>query len=1202
MTQIPFDSDTFEVVCRLGMFANDGDDLNTAPDIVTTSGKVTISVLVDGEPVKTISYLEDDGHHRIIQVRGIEYFIDRKTGKLLTGNNQFVSLYKASSPRVKPNNFTYLAVITFPNNFSLSIQFDETPTHADGSVDLGALTVIPATDGTPPITVMQTLLAMQSTVDETNLRLEQLVLSSGRLIKSGLPPTSVDDTDENNIWLNTLTGELYSWNGQSWVVITDPRLQQSIDISNEASEISKLAKLNADSAVVDALGAQSIANAANQIAQTADGRMTVASDNPTVLDASGKSIGSVWDVRSDTTILRRFVLTEDDTWTQVKIGNDFVGENAIGRAQISEASIGTLELADLSVVDAKVGNLTTDKLLAGTSLVRESVVERIIGDAATFGALTANRLLIGSAENIIPNGDVNRGILAPWHSDLVYDSSDKPAGYAASIKCTPGKGNVFGINGLNSWFDVVPNASYHFEIWLKADKPGSVFWLSICNQLGIKAGFMSAESPDGGSSLGSGEYLVNQITVPTVWTRFSGIYTMKSNTSRARLEIGYFNHPSGTETNAVQSIAGLRLRSQMSSVQIGNGIIKGVHADLDSLAASLISSRKLKSVANGWVWGVRQNLTLNARPGGSSNLYTGLQGQPLGHQANTNSVYASATSAGGWLVIIPKTALRAGGGKITVGADVAGTLPMTINLVAWDASNTVVFDGRGTTETRPINGSFGRIIGHFNIPATAVRYEVRIRATVATPDATPHWIHARSVTVEQGPDHTDGSYFDPHIVAAGFRASWLGAPHASVVRLDQQKLVDRVSIDDRGIIIYNPDGGFETARFDGLANAITGGIVFDNGKARIGIDGVSAFKEISADAIHLAGKNLNALIEDRSTLVGRRNRNFDSNWRTDLTRLEEIRITIRPNRQYRVTRNALNGVIHDTLSGSQARMQMELRASTTNTVNTPLTDFPTRNYTTVLVDRNLDVKFCIPGVQWTFDTGPSGELPITSDRLLTIISCVNDTRVGSTALFRAWGNTGIPGELLIEDLGPAITNTGILWQDADQISGAGGTSSTTTTKNIILPAYDAATYWNNTGSWEGQYPQQVIQGTWNGGTENIRKGLWVFSGWPAELSSATINWIKFSAENVHSYYPTVNIELWLHGYTAVPSSGGNMSGKILELQNVGRGRMSVDIPAQHLPGFKNGSYRGVGFFSQNTSLQYYGRWALNAELEINYTI
>ena len=854
MTQIPFDSDTFEVVCRLGMFANDGDDLNTAPDIVTTSGKVTISVLVDGEPVKTISYLEDDGHHRIIQVRGIEYFIDRKTGKLLTGNNQPVSLYKASSPRVKPNNFTYLAVITFPNNFSLSIQFDETPTHADGSVDLGALTVIPATDGTPPITVMQTLLAMQSTVDETNLRLEQLVLSSGRLIKSGLPPTSVDDTDENNIWLNTLTGELYSWNGQSWVVITDPRLQQSIDISNEASEISKLAKSNADSAVeiaedaktgiqdavtaaaeakikadqaaqdlldlvgltgrvirndvepvgddqnvnnlwlnsstgklyswngslwmpiddpdvqqaistadaaanaavnaealaqsaqtladsakakaveayntaaiadsnatgalaeaasakadvalaqadvlvakqsaeqavqdaqeavgiandkssvfiqstppdakyrledtlwidvtqdlntpkmwngddwiaitdkealdaadlaaqaktaadqaiedlltvdakadqavADALGAMNTANTANQVAQTADGRMTVALANPTVLDASGKSIGSVWDVRSGATILRRFVLTADDTWTQVKIGNDFVGENAIGRAQISEASIGTLELADLSVVDAKVGNLTTDKLLAGTSLVRESVVERIIGDAATFGALTANRLLIGSAENIIPNGDVNRGILAPWHSDLVYDSSDKPAGYAASIKCTPGKGNVFGINGLNSWFDVVPNASYHFEIWLKADKPGSVFSLSMSNQLGVGAGFMSADSPDGGSSLGSGEYLVNQITVPTVWTRFSGIYTMKSDTSRARLEIGYFNHPSGTETNAVQSIAGLRLRSQMSSVQIGNGIIKGVHADLDSLAASLISSRKLKSMTN----------------------------------------------------------------------------------------------------------------------------------------------------------------------------------------------------------------------------------------------------------------------------------------------------------------------------------------------------------------------------------------------------------------------------------------------------------------------------------------------------------------------------------------------------------------------------------------------------------------------------
>ena len=140
MTQIPYISDTFDVVCRLGVIAPDDMDDDTAPDVKTVGGVVHITILVDNKPVKALVYEEDDGHFRLIQVRGITYSIDRYTGSLLSPDGRKLSLYKASSPRVQPNNFTYLANVVFDTGLSLTIPFDETPTHPDGTVDLGALT------------------------------------------------------------------------------------------------------------------------------------------------------------------------------------------------------------------------------------------------------------------------------------------------------------------------------------------------------------------------------------------------------------------------------------------------------------------------------------------------------------------------------------------------------------------------------------------------------------------------------------------------------------------------------------------------------------------------------------------------------------------------------------------------------------------------------------------------------------------------------------------------------------------------------------------------------------------------------------------------------------------------------------------------------------------------------------------------------
>ena len=49
MSQLPFESDTFEVVCRLGLLTGDGADSDSAPDVVTSAGTVLVTAILNGE-------------------------------------------------------------------------------------------------------------------------------------------------------------------------------------------------------------------------------------------------------------------------------------------------------------------------------------------------------------------------------------------------------------------------------------------------------------------------------------------------------------------------------------------------------------------------------------------------------------------------------------------------------------------------------------------------------------------------------------------------------------------------------------------------------------------------------------------------------------------------------------------------------------------------------------------------------------------------------------------------------------------------------------------------------------------------------------------------------------------------------------------------------------------------------------------------
>lgn len=169
----------------------------------------------------------------------------------------------------------------------------------------------------------------------------------------------------------------------------------------------------ADAASAKALGAQAAADAASARASTADGRYTVSASDPAPKDGSGRPSGAVWEVRAGTTALRRFVW-DGKTWTQVKIGADYVGDKAIGRAQVADAAIGTAQVADASITNAKVGWLSAEKLRAAVGHLDVGFIKSLLADTGFIRRLYTERIAVAAA-TLFP--DPRLEDVDGWHLD-----------------------------------------------------------------------------------------------------------------------------------------------------------------------------------------------------------------------------------------------------------------------------------------------------------------------------------------------------------------------------------------------------------------------------------------------------------------------------------------------------------------------------------------------------------------------------------------------------------------------------------------------------------------------------------------------------------------------------------------------------------------------------------------------------------------
>ena len=377
---------------------------------------------------------------------------------------------------------------------------------------------------------------------------------------------------EFSVYLGPGTGGNYYVDDIMVVDVTEA-MQAKTTADEAASELID-AKQRLSSAESQLLLAKSRLDTVEGVASTAGGKLTVSASAPTTANGQGKPVGAIWEVMSDGVSESRYKW-DGTKWSQIKAGPNFIGEDAIGTAHIADLAVGTAQIAKLAVTDAQLGSASIAKLtVPGGAEFNLAVVQKLLANQAFIDRLVAERAIISGPSNLIPNGDINRGSGAPWDPLLVYQTTDKPTGLPAALTTAAGRGSMMYPNGPDSWFDVMPNSKYRFEIWLKASLPNSRIYLEFFDPDGATPFVGSTEEVAGVTKPpSSARYSLDNMDVPTTWTKYALIHTTSPTATRVRLNRIYYNHSAGTERNAAISIAGVRMIPMVGADLIVNGSV-----------------------------------------------------------------------------------------------------------------------------------------------------------------------------------------------------------------------------------------------------------------------------------------------------------------------------------------------------------------------------------------------------------------------------------------------------------------------------------------------------------------------------------------------------------------------------------------------------------------------------------------------------
>lgn len=295
-----------------------------------------------------------------------------------------------------------------------------------------------------------------------------------------------------------------------------------------------------DAAAANAL-AQSAKDSATAAQSTADGKTTVSINAPTTGDLTGKPANAMWTRVVSGKVVGAWykAAANSSTWTSMPFDP----------VMIPQIDIGAGTFGDLDGVRMKAKSVATQSLM------------------------------VGDYVNLIPNGWGDLGAGIGWSSALVYDTTDKAAGVVGSFKSTAGQGTV---QAAYDYFNVQPGEEYLVEVWLKADKPNSNFYLELRDQSGAMAG--TPYTIPGENYGGGGNYPISNLPVPTAWTVYRCKFVISATAYKVRLGGMYFNHPNGTERTATVGL-NVMMKRRNGALVLVDGAVKARTVDANDFFA-----------------------------------------------------------------------------------------------------------------------------------------------------------------------------------------------------------------------------------------------------------------------------------------------------------------------------------------------------------------------------------------------------------------------------------------------------------------------------------------------------------------------------------------------------------------------------------------------------------------------------------------
>ncbi|WP_430600349.1 hypothetical protein [Brevibacterium sp. K72] len=383
----------------------------------------------------------------------------------------------------------------------------------------------------------------------------------GKIIVQVSAPTG-SNANINNLWID-ISGtppknQPNRYDGTNWVPVTDKAATDAAAAAVAAQSKADQAKTAADAAQTAADAAQAAASKAQSDATSA---MTSASTKNRVTRSTSRPPAN-YDGRVD------------DVWfTMSTMGSG-------GRVLFQELWNGTTWVSVL-VSSEVIAYLDAAKITTGFL------------DVATLiraGAITVDKLLIGTERNMVPNGDLSKGSAIGWPTSVTY-STDAPPGYAGSVN---NSANLTVSSDLASFgqFTVTPAETLVLEVWVKADKPNSRLYLELRAQDGsmVADGSNRWEAVEGTGPAGAYLYPVANYVVPTTWTKLVQRVKVRAGVNKVYLSRVYFNHANGSERTATVSLAGLKLYKAVGGTLIEPGGIQTPH-----LAANVLEVSNLKA-------------------------------------------------------------------------------------------------------------------------------------------------------------------------------------------------------------------------------------------------------------------------------------------------------------------------------------------------------------------------------------------------------------------------------------------------------------------------------------------------------------------------------------------------------------------------------------------------------------------------------